>query len=257
MINALALAELGLVPFLYLMFKDVKKSLSTRSAVLSLSALLSSKKIEESEISSIEYFDMIAGIEAASSNSSSSSLTWMPIWSDSNSLSTQLEEIDADDSTIMKFIEIEIEAVDYLISQVVESVAAKAKAKAKASKKKKSTKPSDDLVGSILNFLRSDKLKSKLQVDTVLSLVFLVLNIIAFHGYSLAVYTYYVPESDDEPVGGRMLKYGNMSHDEANDWGNFAGDFCWTLEPLIIINRGKIVDWVESRLGARSKMKQD
>ena len=38
MINALALAELGLVPFLYLMFKDVKKSLSTRSAVLSLSA---------------------------------------------------------------------------------------------------------------------------------------------------------------------------------------------------------------------------
>ena len=64
--------------------------------------------------------------------------------------------------------------------------------------------------------------------------LYFILNFIAFYGYLMGIIVYYV-EEENEPSGIRSLKFG-ASHEIADWTGNFAGDFMWTLEPMIILS---------------------
>lgn len=60
-----------------------------------------------------------------------------------------------------------------------------------------------------------------------------VLNFIAFYGYLLGIIAYYYPDGVENYYTG-LIKLG-MTSSDADWYGNFVGDFMWTIEPLIII----------------------
>lgn len=64
--------------------------------------------------------------------------------------------------------------------------------------------------------------------------IYLIVNTIAWYGYSLCVIVYYWPDELKQPDWLRIIML-HYSNDDA-DWnGNFAGDLMWTTEPLIIL----------------------
>jgi hypothetical protein len=64
---------------------------------------------------------------------------------------------------------------------------------------------------------------------------FLLVNTIAWYGYGVCILIYYYPHTADQPAWLRtILWYGNDPR--LLDWrGNFAGDFMWTIEPLVVL----------------------
>jgi len=63
--------------------------------------------------------------------------------------------------------------------------------------------------------------------------LYFILNFIAFYGYLLGIIAYYYPD-DVNNYYASIARFWMTSAE--SDWlGNFAGDFCWTIEPLIII----------------------
>ena len=64
--------------------------------------------------------------------------------------------------------------------------------------------------------------------------VYLVINCIAFYGYLMAIFGFHYPDEAKQPVWLRQAM-GNYSNADADWYGNFAGDFMWTVEPVIIL----------------------
>jgi hypothetical protein len=96
-----------------------------------------------------------------------------------------------------------------------------------------------------------------------LELFYFMLNFIAGYGYLLGVLAFYIPEVTHEvPLGVsdlvtkiivgdyslcKVLMFG-MSHGDADWWGNLAGDFAWTVEPItIILSKPLITYLVDSK----------
>jgi hypothetical protein len=64
--------------------------------------------------------------------------------------------------------------------------------------------------------------------------LYFVLNLVAFYGYFLGVLCYYFDDDETQPFHVGKLKLGLKT--EHADWhGNFAGDFMWTIEPVVIL----------------------
>ena len=89
------------------------------------------------------------------------------------------------------------------------------------------------------------------KVENLMKFIYVVLNVLAFHGYSLCVYCYYLGsgyagEATTTTIGGWLYwyKYGGMEDGEAEEWGNFVGDLCWAVEPALLLNQGRIVRFV-------------
>jgi len=74
-----------------------------------------------------------------------------------------------------------------------------------------------------------ENLSHQSKKESYCNLIYFILNLLAFLGYGLCVLCYYYPNSDDLS----SLKFGFETHD-ADWWGNFVGDFCWTIEPFVI-----------------------
>jgi hypothetical protein len=66
-----------------------------------------------------------------------------------------------------------------------------------------------------------------------LDFLYFVLNVAAGYGYMLGCAVYYFPSS----TGGSVLETlkFNLTHSDADWWGNFTGDAAWTIEPIVII----------------------
>lgn len=69
----------------------------------------------------------------------------------------------------------------------------------------------------------------------------------------MAPVTYYFDAEEHQPyvVQASKLFYGN----EDADWtGNFAGDFCWTVEPIIILFSPALIAYTQPQ---KKKLKSD
>jgi hypothetical protein len=74
----------------------------------------------------------------------------------------------------------------------------------------------------------------KLQLYGIRELIYLVINTIAWYGYGMCIIVYYYPIVLQQPDYIRILLL--YYHNDDADWyGNFAGDVMWTIEPIIII----------------------
>lgn len=87
------------------------------------------------------------------------------------------------------------------------------------------------------------EIAEELQVDVKVArlegyreFVYLIINAVAFYGYLLGILVYFFPDDDEStpPTAIRYMMF-QWSHDLADWRGNFAGDFCWTIEPMIIL----------------------
>jgi len=67
----------------------------------------------------------------------------------------------------------------------------------------------------------------------------LVLNLIAGHGFNLGVVAFKFP-TDSSSYYATLYRHG-LSVPTAEFYGNFAGDFAWTIEPLFLIFAEKLV----------------
>jgi len=63
---------------------------------------------------------------------------------------------------------------------------------------------------------------------------YFVVNSVAFYGYLMAIVAFYYPDDTAQPYYVQTLKFGYAN--AIADWtGNFAGDFMWTIEPIVIL----------------------
>jgi hypothetical protein len=86
--------------------------------------------------------------------------------------------------------------------------------------------------------------------------VYLLLNAIAFYGYLMSIIVYYFEDEMKQPLSVRrmLLHFDNPSA----DWhGNFAGDFAWTIEPLIIMTTPFVFQRLRSQMKKPSKIKSE
>mmetsp|Transcript_15528 Transcript_15528/g.22621 ORF Transcript_15528/g.22621 Transcript_15528/m.22621 type:complete len:170 (-) Transcript_15528:39-548(-) len=83
---------------------------------------------------------------------------------------------------------------------------------------------------------------------------YFVFNFIAFYGYLLGVVVYYFDADENQPAAVRQLKLG-YSNDDADWGGNFAGDFMWTVEPIVILLSPFIISRLTKSKG--DKVKKD
>lgn len=93
---------------------------------------------------------------------------------------------------------------------------------------------SQDLDGSLVVS------RVNLSKDTILFL----LNFIAGYGYLLSIITYYF---EDETVCWSSVMRLGLNNKDAQWYGNLAGDFAWTVEPLLVIMSVPIVRSYVSR----------
>lgn len=87
--------------------------------------------------------------------------------------------------------------------------------------------------------LRSYAKKSNVQAP--LEFIYFILNIIAGYGYLLGILAFYVSE-DNQHVIFKILKLG-LNNPNADWYGNLVGDAAWTIEPLLILLSGRIIDF--------------
>mmetsp|Transcript_1457 Transcript_1457/g.1979 ORF Transcript_1457/g.1979 Transcript_1457/m.1979 type:complete len:380 (-) Transcript_1457:522-1661(-) len=76
-------------------------------------------------------------------------------------------------------------------------------------------------------------------------------NFVAFYGYMLGILVYYFDDEENQHDHVRSLKFG-MSHQDADWHGNFAGDFMWTIEPIVILGSPSLIGWLKPRKKAKS-----
>ena len=90
------------------------------------------------------------------------------------------------------------------------------------------------------------------KILSFLDMIYFILNFVAGYGYLLGILAFYSPSSDNNLIV-KMMMLG-MSHDNADWWGNLAGDMAWTIEPAIILYQKQIVDYY---LSCNNKNKQE
>jgi len=77
-------------------------------------------------------------------------------------------------------------------------------------------------------------LAQKCRKEAFCNYIYFLLNLLAFYGYFVSILCYYFPYDDQDPTYIRYIKFGMETY-SADWWGNFVGDFSWTLEPLVIL----------------------
>ena len=79
-----------------------------------------------------------------------------------------------------------------------------------------------------------DRQAAKVEARNRLDFVLFLLNVVAGYGYLLAIVSYYFPAGSAQPNWVKSMKQ-DLSDENADWYGNFAGDLAWTIEPFLII----------------------
>lgn len=86
--------------------------------------------------------------------------------------------------------------------------------------------------------------------------LYFILNFIAFYGYAVGVVVYYYADVNEQPPA-IVAFLGYMENDLADWWGNFAGDFMWTIEPIFILYTPILFQRMKEQRQAAAKLKAE
>ena len=86
--------------------------------------------------------------------------------------------------------------------------------------------------------------------------LYFILNFIAFYGYAVGVVVYYYADVNEQPPAIAAF-LGYMENDLADWWGNFAGDFMWTIEPIFILYTPILFQRMKEQRQAAAKLKAE
>mmetsp|Transcript_13493 Transcript_13493/g.18522 ORF Transcript_13493/g.18522 Transcript_13493/m.18522 type:complete len:210 (-) Transcript_13493:264-893(-) len=189
--------EVALLPLLYYMIKDAAGSIGKAGKMNDLAS-----KLEKNG------GKMIKDVLNAETYGWFVEDGWSPFWS--TDVSGSAEEIAAEEKMLTKEIEAAQSKVESLLSEKVSAA----------------------VVEDTIDRLHSNAWMSKM--EGYREYVYFLLNFIAFYGYLIGVLVFYFDNEDFQPSYVGSMKMG-LSNADADWTGNFAGDFMWTVEPVIIL----------------------
>lgn len=198
LIHALTVMEVFMVPLLYFMWIDSIALGKKAEKILDTKKTVEVNRghIPSDKINAAVYAWLVA--------------TWQPFWKDADDIDL------SDDVKLEKLFASELKEIEANVNEFAKEGGSKLGLNAAAS-------------------LESASWRAKKEGQR--EFLYFVLNFIAFYGYLLGVLAYYFPDSDDGVNALQLITALNLGMaTSVADWaGNFAGDFCWTVEPVVIL----------------------
>jgi hypothetical protein len=208
LIQALTIMEACLVPLLYYMLQDGYSLLSKANRLQALVGKLQSGSVVESDLT-VETYQWIV------------TNGWTPFWT----LDYGPVEPLPDQVTETKSVNEEVQKLSTTLNAIT-------------SKKK-------DMSTVLTNAAaRLESEVSMLRMEGYREFLYFLINWIAFYGYLLGIIVYYYDEDEFTPTHVWHLKAG-MKNEDADWYGNFAGDLMWTIEPIIILGSPFLLTWLK------------
>ncbi len=202
LVNATIVMEVALIPLLVFMIKDAAVAFQKAKKLRGMVKEYSDKKCKDVA----KIMQQFLTLDAYSLLVIKGDGGWTPFWTEGAK-----SGIDADAEG--KMFAKEIEALEVNLKSFVSSEGALLTAD-KASAIESMAK------GSVLEGYRE--------------YVYFLFNLIAFYGYLFGIIAFYFDDEENQPAAINYLKFGYSNADA--DWGgNFAGDFMWTIEPIVIL----------------------
>eukprot|EP00538_Stauroneis_constricta_P011506 CAMPEP_0119545582 /NCGR_PEP_ID=MMETSP1352-20130426/288_1 /TAXON_ID=265584 /ORGANISM="Stauroneis constricta, Strain CCMP1120" /LENGTH=365 /DNA_ID=CAMNT_0007590147 /DNA_START=59 /DNA_END=1156 /DNA_ORIENTATION=- len=215
LIHALEVMEVCLIPLLYYMIIDGFEMLRKSKLTDAFLDKVRSRKVTPDDITT-QMFEAMTG--------------WLPFWDSGTGMFAKADA--AED----KMMEKELLEIQKTLDVVIPS-----------DKSKKDRKEKLEAI--------EDKLETKvfsMRMEGYREFLYFVFNFVAFYGYLMAPLCFYY-EDNEQPTYVRSLKFSYQN--ELADWhGNFAGDFMWTIEPIVILGSPMLITWMKP---ASKKIKSD
>lgn len=219
LIHALTVMEVGLVPLLFFMMEDGFGQLGKALRLQSLIQTLTSGKGVSEETLNAETYEWLV-MDG-----------WSPFWKDEYGAFEPLPKNEAEN------LDEETKKLNTTLTALT-------------------TKSKQHELATTLNKTAS-RLEPEiwmLRMEGYREFLYLVINWIAFYGYMLSILVYYYDEEEYQPTHVWSLKMGQKNEDA--DWyGNFAGDLMWTIEPIIILASPMLLAWMNT--SPSTKIKKD
>lgn len=217
LIHALEVMELCLLPLLYFMIVDGLATLAKSKKHLDIRIGINDKMLKASTMK-LETYESMTG--------------WTPFWASGVSLFSGDKEVEK------KFAE-ELDTVKKQLAIWFPSNSDK-------KKDENVVKISEEALDEAGDRLMPSV--DKLRMEGYREFLYFVFNFVAFYGYLMAPLTFYYDDEETQPDYIQAMKFYNSNADA--DWtGNFAGDFMWTIEPIVIL----CSPFVISRLAPKGK----
>lgn len=214
LIHALTVAEIALVPLLYYMYKDGFEQLEKATRLDLLAETLRANALKSGADLGLNTIEQIA--------------RWAPFWETGVSPYAPAPPNEA------KLMTQETDFINDTIQKLTEKP--KADDKNAKAKKQEYLKEQADLLTRTARVTR---------IEGYREFVNLIINSIAFYGYLMAIFGFHYPDEMKQPMWLRTAM-GNYSNADADWYGNFAGDFMWTIEPVIILTSPMFLNRVRS-----------
>ena len=230
LIHALEVMEICLLPLLFFMIKDGFEMLTKSNAAKEVFELVQSHpntlKISPNQIH-VQTYEVMTG--------------WVPFWDAGTSMLTS-NLSDVKTQLEMELVDKEIKTVRTTLEMWFEG----SKSDGDKTSKKDDGEKEDKIRQEALEDARH-KLEAAIptfRLEGYREFLYFVLNFIAFYGYLMAPLTFYYDDETNQPYHIQSMKLWYQNSDA--DWtGNFAGDLCWTIEPIVILGSPFLVSWVK------------
>jgi len=200
LIHALTVMNIGLVPLLYYMYKDAREQFARSAHMRMLTSKLETGSATTAEMG-------LTTLEALSG--------WLPFWDSGVGFWERVNK-----EKEVKQLSTERARLQQILDDILGVSASKKDQSVAQVQKEKAMELRGIQRATVLEGYRE--------------LVYLVINTIAWYGYTVCVVVYYWPDELQQPDWMRLLLLNYMNDDA--DWtGNFAGDLMWTIEPVIVL----------------------
>jgi hypothetical protein len=240
LIHALTVMEIGLVPLLYFMWKDGSAQLAKATRMKNMAQQLRAGTLKRKELD-------LGSLEALTG--------WKPFWA------TWTRAARADAAQEEKALALEKTAVENSLDELFGKQIEKNNDDDDDGEK-------EDKIRKELRQAKADEVSSAASVarmEGYREFLYFILNFIAFYGYLLSVIAFYYPHPFNQDLlregaaKGQEEQFNNttplmvrrlMFHLDPDlaDWrGNFAGDFMWTVEPIVILASPIFISWIKPK----------
>jgi hypothetical protein len=206
------------------MYIDAMEFFRTAARIRTLYHQLLSGTVSQADIG-------LSALKALSSNHD-----FIPFWS--MNCTDRIATTKKDDD--MQLLNGEIDKVNTLLDSITGATATKKKTDQDKDQKDSTTTPVTEADREVHRKILTDiavqiqPLILQWQLHGVREIIYFILNFIAWYGYGMCIVVYYFPIVLQQPDYIRVLLF--YYHNDDADWyGNFAGDVMWTLEPIIVL----------------------
>jgi hypothetical protein len=226
LIHALTVMNVCLFPLLYFMYKDARENLAKAARMQLFADKLQAGNATEADVG----WTVLCALSE-----------WSPFWNETigffESIDTEME--------LARFAK-EKTIVQALLENITGSIVAQ---------KKTDTETDESIFRTQAQRANAEKLLpliSVARVEGYREYLYLVMNTIAWYGYSACVIVYYWPDELKQPDWLRIMLL-HFSNDDADWRGNFAGDLMWATEPIVILFSPWYLNAIKRRKPTKAK----